>query len=198
MSFKTYTTHEIAKFCDVYPSSVLHWINEGKLRAHVTPGGHRRVAREELIRFLKQFQMPIPAELRAGRRRVLIVDDEPEMARMLEKIFRMHAEVFDVEASSSGIDALIKIGQSPPDLVVLDVVMPKMDGFQVCQILKTRPETRYVRIIALTGKKVPINEHKLDEHHIDAFFRKPFDVGQLLAKAARLLGVTLAAAPDAP
>ena len=198
MTFKTYTTHEIAKFCDVYPSSVLHWIKEGKLKAHVTPGGHRRVAREDLIRFLKQFQMPIPAELQAGRRRILVVDDEPEMARMLEKIFRMHADLFDTEVCGSGIDALIKIGQSPPDLVVLDVVMPKMDGFQVCRILKTRPETSSVRIIALTGKKVPINEHKLDEHHIDAFFRKPFDVEQLLVKAAQLLGVTLAAAPDTP
>ncbi len=142
--------------------------------------------------------MPIPAELRAGTRRVLIVDDEPEMSRMLEKIFRIHPEIFETEICGSGIDALIRIGQAPPDLVVLDLVMPKMDGFQVCKILKTRPETRSVRLIALTGKKVPINEHKLDEHHIDAFFRKPFDVEQLLAKAAKLLGVSLTSAPDTP
>jgi excisionase family DNA binding protein len=189
MPENTFTTYEIAKYCDVYPSSVINWINDGKLKAYATPGGHHRVTREDLLQFLKQFNIPIPAELAGQEKRVLIVDDDSEIARLIEKAFRKRSKDFQTEVCHSGVDALIRIGQAVPDLVVLDIVLPKMDGCQVCRILKTRPETRGIKIIGISGKSTPLTEKNLAEYEVDAFYRKPLDLVALIAKSAELLRV---------
>jgi len=188
MPERTYTTHDIAKICDVYPSSIINWIGEGRIKAHTTPGGHYRVTREDLLAFLTEFRMPIPREVAVRPSRVLIIDDEPEVVRVIERAFERLGADIDVETSLSGIDALIRIGQTPPDLVVLDIVMPRMDGLQVCKILKSKPETRGVKIVAITGKKTPFPEKRPSVAGIDALFRKPLDLGALIARCTELLG----------
>lgn len=185
MPDNTYTTYAIAKICDVYPSSVINWINDGKLKAYMTPGGHHRVTRDNLLEFLKEFKMPIPRELTATGRRVLIVDDEVEVTRVLEKAFQGLPGA-EIETCHDGVDALIRIGQQMPDLVVLDIVLPKMDGFEVCKILKSKPETRGIKIIGVSGKTEP--EKDPARYKIDAFFQKPLDIEQLIASAEALLG----------
>jgi CheY-like chemotaxis protein len=189
MAERTFTTHDIAEICDVYPSTVINWINSGALKSYCTPGGHHRMIRENVIRFLESMGMPLPVELAARTMRVLIVDDDPELTRVLARAFARHAGTFTAEVCHSGMDALIRIGQAPPDLVILDIVLPKMDGLQVCRVLKSKPATRDIRIIAISGKKPPFNEKKPSEAKIDAFFRKPLDLSELLAKTAELLGV---------
>ena len=197
MTEKTFTTYQIAKFCDVYPSSVINWINDGKLKAFVTPGGHHRVLREDLVRFLNGCGIPLPTGLAGdARRKVLIVDDDEELARLLAKAFGRHPEAFRTEVLHSGVDALIRIGREVPDLVVLDIVLPKMDGCQVCRILKSRPETHAIKIIGISGKKYLLAEKKLAEYQVDAFYRKPLDLAVLVAKAAELLRVELVPARD--
>lgn len=195
MTDRTYTTHDIAKFCDVYPSTVGNWIGSGKLKcAYSTPGGHHRVTREDLLAFLAKFGIPVPAELSSRPMRVLIVDDDVEVTRVIERAFAHRAGTFSTEVCHTGIEALISIGQAPPDLVILDIVLPKMDGMQVCRILKSKPETQGVKIIAISGgKKTPFNEKKPQEAKIDAFFRKPLDLVQLLDKTAELLQLKTAA-----
>lgn len=190
MSEKTYTTHDIARFCDVYPSSVAKWINDGKLRSYQTAGGHHRVTREDLIPFLQSLRIALPPEL-SSRMRVLIVDDDPEISRIIEKTFGRHPRLFQTEVCDNGVEALIRIGQEPPDLVILDVVLPKMDGVQVCRVLKAKPETRGIKVIGISGKRLPFSEKRLSETKADAFFRKPLDLDVLLAKAVELLKLDL-------
>lgn len=185
----TYTTHDIARFCDVYPSSVIRWINEGKLKSYATPGGHQRVTREDLLKFLKEFRIPIPPEVSAPQKRILIVDDEVEMARLIGRAFGRHPEMITAEICHSGVEALIRIGQEPPHLVILDIVLPQMDGVQVCKVLKSKAETRGIKIVAISGKKLPFSEKKLEEVKIDAFFRKPLELPALMTKCAQLLGL---------
>ena len=185
MPERTYTTHDIARFCDVYPSSVLHWINGGKLRTYQTDGGHHRVTREDLIDFLQRLNIRLPDEL-VARKRVLIVDDDVELAKVLARAFSRLPE-YEVETCGDGINALIRIGQQPPDLVILDIVIPKLDGIQVCRVLKGRPQTRGIKIIAVSGKKLPFSEKKLVDIKLDAFFRKPLDLEELVSRAAELL-----------
>ncbi|MDD5304225.1 MAG: response regulator [Elusimicrobia bacterium] len=185
MPERTYTTHDIAKFCDVHPSSVMHWINGGKLRAHQTAGGHHRVTREDLIDFLGRLNMRLPAEL-VSRKRVLVVDDEEETANLIARAFSRLPD-FEVETCGDGINALIRIGRQPPDLVILDIVIPKMDGIQVCRVLKEKPETSGIKIIAVSGQKLPFSEKKLVDLKIDGFFRKPLDLKELTGRAAELL-----------
>lgn len=194
MPEKTYTTHDIARFCDVYPSSVINWISSGDLKSYLTPGGHHRITREDLTVFLTKFRIPIPNELVARPRRVLIVDDEVEITRLLQRAFARHVGLFETEVCHNGIEALIRIGQAPPDLVILDIILPKMDGMQVCRVLKSKAETMGIKIVAVSGgKKLPFNEKKPQEAKIDAFFRKPLDLAELLDKSAELLGVALPA-----
>lgn len=191
MPEKTFTTYEIAKFCDVYPSTIINWIEEGKLKAHSTPGGHNRVTGADLLAFFKKFNMPVPPELRAAKK-VLIVDDDAELRRCLERAFQRRPDAFQPESCETGTEALIRIGRDLPDLVVLDIVLPGMDGIEVCRILKSKPDTRAIKIIGISGKKtMPVSQRK--EYAVDAFFQKPLDLVELLAKAAELLGVELPA-----
>jgi CheY-like chemotaxis protein len=185
MPERTYTTHDIAKFCDVYPSSVLHWINGGKLRTYQTDGGHHRVTKEDLIDFLRGLNMKLPDEL-VARKRVLIVDDDAEVTKLYARAFSRLPE-FDVEICGDGINALIRIGQQTPDLIVLDIVIPKMDGIQVCRVLKSQPQTSGIKIIAVSGQKLPISPKKFVSIKIDAFFQKPVVLKELTDRAAALL-----------
>ncbi|MBI3566295.1 MAG: response regulator [Elusimicrobia bacterium] len=188
MPERTYTTHDIAKFCDVYPSSVVNWIGDGRLKAYATPGGHHRVTREDLLAFLTEFRIPIPKELTSRPARILVVDDDKEVTKVVARAFARRGEEFEVEVCHGGIEALIRIGQAPPDLVVLDIVLPRMDGLQVCRVLKSKPETREIKIVAISGKKPPFNEKKPSEAGIDAFLRKPLDLFELVSEVEALVG----------
>ena len=191
MPERTYTTHDIAKVCDVYPSSVVNWISSGRLKAYSTPGGHNRVTREDLIAFLEELGVPLPKKLAVRETRIMVVDDDVEVTRVIQRAFARCGEDIEVTVCHSGMEALIRIGQSPPDLVILDIVMPRMDGLQLCRVLKSQPETKGIKIIAISGKKPPFNEKRPQEAKIDAFFRKPLDLIELLAASGELLGVAL-------
>lgn len=197
MPERTFTTHDIAKICDVYPSSVVNWISAGRLKSYSTPGGHHRVTREDLLSFLEEFEIPVPREVRFQPARALIVDDDPEFSRVAAKAFAKYGAEFIVETSSNGIDALIRIGQDPPDVVVLDIVLPGMDGLQVCKILKSKPETRAVKIVAVTGKKSPFGDRNPAGLGIDAFYKKPLDFPEMIGRCAELLAASRAAAEKA-
>jgi len=80
---KTYTTFYISKICDVYPTTVANWIDEGKLKAFTTPGGHRRVSADDLKEFLKKYNMPVPEKLFSnGKKKVLAVDDDKAVLKV--------------------------------------------------------------------------------------------------------------------
>ena len=194
MAERSYTTHDIAGFCGVYPSTVVNWINSGKLKSSLTLGGHHRVSREDVIGLLKAMGTKIPPEVATPAMLVLIVDDDAEVTRVVARAFARRAGAFATEVCHDGVEALLRIGQDPPDLVVLDLVLPKMDGLQVCRVLKAKADTRGIRIVAVSGKKPPFNEKKPSEANIDAFFRKPLDLVELVEKTAELLGAPL---PDA-
>ena len=189
---KTYTPTEIARFIDVYPSSVNNWIRKGSLKAYSTPGGHHKVVREDLIAFLREQKVPVPKELETDMaKHVLIVDDEPGMVGMLEHAFSIHPGVFSWESRFNGYAALMRIGQRKPALVVLDILMPEMDGWGVVDHLKASPETRDIKVIVISGQKPLPSAEQLAAHKVDAFFEKPFDVDAFLRTAAKLVDARL-------
>ena len=188
---RTYTTHDIARYCDVYPSSVVRWIHEGRLKSHQTPGGHQRVGRANLIKFLKEFRVPIPPEVRSPQRRIMVVDDDVETTRVILRAFARHPDAFHAEACHDGVEALVRVGQNPPDLVILDVGLPKLDGLQVCRVLKSTAQTRPIRVVVISGRKLPFSEKKLAEAKIDWFYRKPLDLPALVERCSILLRIRL-------
>lgn len=192
MREKSYTTFQAAKICDVYPSTVISWINQNKMRAHTTPGGHRRIIRSDLVVFMKKYKLPMSAELLRERSRVLVVEDDPVVGRLLWKALRRSSPSFDVDWLRDGVGALLALNQNPPDILVLDVVLPVVDGASVLASLRNNPQTRSIKVIGITGKHLPPDKLRFMRRHTEAFFLKPFDLEKFAAKVLDLLNVPAA------
>ncbi len=142
------TSHEVGALLQVNPSSVKKWVNDGRIAAFRTPGGHRRIRVADLVDFLHRHAMPIPRSLAAAsKRRLLVVDDDPMHLRALDRRLKPYVSRVDVALTQNGIDALVMVGSFKPDLIVLDVFMPELDGLEVCRRLKLNAETRHIGVI---------------------------------------------------
>src|SRR5262245_24395241 len=130
-----YTTHEVSRLLHVNPRSVINWIEQDLLPSYRTPGGHRRIRHDDLLAFLRKHQIPTPAALVEGQFKVLIVEDEDEIIKIIKTYFERHAG-YVVQSASDGITALIEVGRTQPDLIVLDILIPCVDGIEVCRRLK--------------------------------------------------------------
>jgi excisionase family DNA binding protein len=188
MSRKSFlTTFEISEICEVNPTTVQNWVKEGKLKAHVTPGGHRRIRREDLVKFMKEFGLPIPAELNEARPYILIVDDEVEVLDLLTEVLLSGEDDLEVASVQNGVDALIKIGERNPDLLVLDIRMPGMNGIEVCEKLKLGSTTRNLKIVAISGDHDPRIRESVMAAGADLFFAKPFDMIKFRTECLNLM-----------
>jgi excisionase family DNA binding protein len=180
-----YTTHEVSHLLHVNPRSVINWIEQNLLPSYRTPGGHRRIRREDLLAFLRKHQIPTPASLLEGKFSVLIVDDEEEIVSMLKTYFQRQGG-YEVSSASDGITALIEVGRVKPDLLILDIMIPGVDGIEVCRRIKAGSENK-TSIIAVSG--MADNEKKVLQAGADAFMAKPLDLDRLHIEARRLLRI---------
>lgn len=174
---EAYGPYEIAELLDVAPSSIGLWIEKGFLEAFKTPGGHRRINREELVRFLNRHNIPVPDEFKGDLVRILIIEDEIEVAEMIERALSDYENV-EVYAVNDGIAALLEIGRKPPDMVILDIIIPGIDGFEVCKRIN-RDKLLNVKTLAISGKIDEDDVSKLLESGANRFLRKPFSVEDL-------------------
>ncbi len=185
------TTFEISQICEVNPTTVQNWIRDRKLKAHVTPGGHRRVLRADLIRFMETFGMPIPPELTNSPSFILIVDDETDMIELLTAALRSGGQEVDVAGTQGGVEALLMIGERRPDLLILDIMMPGMNGIEVCEKLKSHPQTRKLKIVAISGDHNPSLRERVLAAGADLFFTKPFDLMTFRDECLNLMHVAI-------
>ena len=176
---KFFTTKQIAELCGVHITTAIRWIDAGSIRAYRTPGGRRRVAAEELRSFLEKHKIPVELKLVGGRPLVVLVDDDELVLRSLGRQLNARGR-WEVIPIASGYDALLVIGQRVPDLVLLDLVMPRVDGFEVCRSIKSSPNTKRVKVIALTGRYSPEVHKRVMELGADACYAKE-EVAQRLA-----------------
>jgi excisionase family DNA binding protein len=178
---RSLSTFKIARLLDVNPSSVANWVDQGLLVAHRTPGGHRRIAEADLIRFLKDHKMPIPKELNASRVRILVVDDEPAVCQMIVRALQGANPAFEIVDAQDGFKAGHLVATLKPDVVILDLRMPGMDGFEVCKLIKGQEDTRKTSVLAITAFPSVENEQRIRECGADGFFPKPLNMDELLA-----------------
>jgi excisionase family DNA binding protein len=181
------TTFEISEICEVNPTTVQNWVKEGKLKAHSTPGGHRRIRRQDLIEFMKEFGMPIPEALAEPPPYILIVDDEVDMLDMLSDLMSAGEEELEVARAQRGVDALLMIGERKPDLLILDIMMPGMNGIEVCERLKSGSPNRNLKIVAITGDHDPAVRERALAVGADLFYAKPFDMLQFRTECMNLM-----------
>lgn len=180
----------IAKFCHVDRTTILRWIKEGKMLAYSLPSGYYRVKVEDLLEFLRKYKMPIPPELLGEEStRVLVVDDDPMIRDVIvESLQACRDAHFTIEATSGGIEACIKIGRFRPSVIILDVMMPAMDGVAVCREIKSSPQTSNTKIIVVTGYMGHEKVASIREVGVDSILAKPFSPEQLVSEVLKVTG----------
>lgn len=181
---KYFSTFEVARLCQVSPGSVTRWIHEGKLAASVTAGGHHRVRADNLLRLIRSLRMPIPAELALleQQTKILIVDDEIGIRQLLRSIINKYYPNIHIEEAEEGFPAGWKAHGFHPDLVLLDIMLPGMDGFRMCQFIRSNQELKHTKIIVITAVQEPEAREKMLKLGADDFITKPFDVDNLRQK----------------
>ena len=180
-----YTTHEVSRLLHVNPRSVINWIEQSLLQSYRTPGGHRRIRHDDLMAFLRKHQIPTPASLVADKFSILIVDDDQEIIDLLKAYLERQAP-YEIAAAADGITALIEVGRVKPDLLILDIMIPGVDGVEVCRRIKADSSNK-TAIIAISGTTE--RQSQVLEAGADAFMLKPVDMDKLHAEARRLLRV---------
>ena len=187
---RTFTTFQIADICNVRPTTVIKWANQNRIKAHTTPGGHRRIKESDLLAFLRKYNIPVPEEMAAaGRKKILIVEDEPDIGQLLVRTFQKASKEVTVQWTRDGVEGLLSVGQSTPHLVILDVETPLVDGARVLATLRSDPKTKDTKVIGMTGKELEDEKLRFMRDHTDAFYFKPFKVAELSKKAFELLKV---------
>ncbi len=129
----------------------------------------------------------MPEELRNGNKTILVVDDEPDIRLVLQA--RLEAAGYNVETAATGLEALNRIRTQPPDLVILDLMLPGMDGFAVCALLKRDQRFSRIPIIILSARSQPQDKKTGTDLGADAYLTKPFQSKELLETITRLLAV---------
>jgi len=177
---KNLSTFVIAQMLHVDPGSVANWIDQGLLKAHRTPGGHRRVATEDLMQFLREHKMPIPQELQTEPARVLVVDDEPAVTQLISRAIKAAYPDYEVTQAHDGFQAGSLVATLKPDVVLLDLRMPGMDGYEVCCTIKSQEGTKHAEVLAMTAYPSPENEKRILDCGARICMTKPLDMEHLL------------------
>src|SRR5437868_5002441 len=176
-----FTTGEAAKICKVSQQTIIRCFDNGQLKGFRVPGSRfRRIPREALYRFMKDNGIPTDA-LESGKRKVLLVDDDTELVELMTKVLDEDGR-FEVRVAGNGFDAGMMVKEYRPDLIVLDVMLPDINGKEVCHRVRSDPSLEDVRILCISGM---IEEDKVQELRLsgaDDFLHKPFDIEELIER----------------
>lgn len=180
------TTGQSAAVLGVTVNAVKAWIRAAQLPALRTPGGHHRIPEPDLLAFKARLAVRRQPRTQAAPR-VLVVDDDAEVQSFLADAIRATFPSAAVRVAADGYQALVEVGAFRPDLLILDLRMPLLDGFEVCRRLKARSETRSIRILAVTAYPEGEARRRILASGADDFLAKPFDVADFRARMLALL-----------
>ncbi len=182
-----YTTGEVAGICNVSQQTVIRCFDAGKLRGYRVPGSRfRRIPRESLIQFMKDNGIPLD-QLEMGKKRVLVVDDDPAIVEMLVELLERDGR-FEVQTASNGFDAGLRTKEFHPDVIVLDYMLPDINGNAVIRRIRSDPTLHDVRIIIVSGVVDREDVQSLLECGANDFLQKPFSIEQLVRRITELVG----------
>jgi excisionase family DNA binding protein len=181
---KTYSITQAAELCGINRVTLWRWIKAGKLAAYQTPLGRYRIKQKDLKSFIRKHLAFIDFDFPREPTKILIVDDDASLRKLIRRI--LSDSVFIVEEAGNGFDAGIKILSFMPSIVILDLFMPEIDGFEICRRIKSESHTRHIKIIALTGMGSHETKEKIMHLGADAYLEKPI-AGQDLKKCIERL-----------
>src|SRR4030066_675100 len=184
------TVSQAGKYCRVSPKTIINWIEAGHLKAYKTVGGHRRIKQEDLDLFLKDKGMPLPEEPKGEeRKKILVVDDDKIIVETIVQSLEEDEYGYEMISASDGFEAGLQVSHFKPDLLILDIMMPDINGYEVCQKVKSSPESKDTKIIVLSAYLNYEAFKQMKEYGADACFSKPLPREHLKYEVAKLLGL---------
>jgi len=186
------TVFKASKQCNVSPKTIINWIESGHITAYKTVGGHRRIKQADLLAFMTKQGIPIPQDTSVEERiRILVVDDDPIIVETIVQSLEEDEHDYEVISASDGFEAGIQVSHFKPHLLILDIMMPDIKGYEVCKKIKSDEETKDIKIIVLSAYLDEEKFKKMKEHGADVCFSKPLPLPQLKEEVAKLLGLKI-------
>ena len=183
-----FTTGEAAKICKVSQQTIIRCFDSGQLKGFRVPGSRfRRIPRDVLYKFMKDNGIPTDA-LESGKRKALVVDDDEELVEVIRDVLEADGR-FEVRVANNGFDAGMMVKEYHPDIIVLDVMLPDINGKEVCQRVRGDSNLDDVKIICISGMVEADKIADLKKSGADDFMQKPFEVESLIDRMCSLLDV---------
>ena len=183
---KVFTTGEAAEVCNLSQQTIIRCFDGGQLGGFRVPGSKfRRIPRNELVKFMKSNGIPLEA-LGTGKTRVLVVDDDPEIVELFVDVLKRDGR-FEVATASTGYDAGVQTQSFRPDIVILDYMLPDINGNVVCKTIRENPELAEIRILIISGL---INQGEIDAlmaAGANDFIKKPFNIAKVIERITELV-----------
>jgi excisionase family DNA binding protein len=185
---KPLSVGQVAQICRVSKKTVLNWIYDGAMKAFTTYGGHYRVWPANVKKFLDETGMDIPFDFVDDRTtHILIIDDETSYTKMLKNAIMSELSGVEVTTTDDGYEGLMLIGEIKPKLVILDIKMPRLDGFQVLELLRDRRPDHEVRIMVISGYLDKSTREQLSKTIADTALDKLTDINTIVRTIVQLL-----------
>jgi excisionase family DNA binding protein len=181
-----FTTGEVAEICNLSQQTVIRCFDSGRLKGFRVPGSRfRRIPRDSLIHFMKEHTIPLD-RLEMGKTRVLVVDDDPAIVEMLVELLERDGR-FEVQTAATGFDAGLRTREFLPDVIVLDYMLPDINGNAVCRSIRSDESLKDVKVIIVSGVVDRQDVDKLYADGADDFLQKPFSIEQLVTRIMELV-----------
>ncbi len=169
-----YTTSEVAKILHVAVGSVINWVDNKQIKAIITPGGHRKISVTDLVSFLETHNYATPSFL-LDKKLVYLIDDEDYVHDFFSEVFK-NIQGVELRKFFSGTEALLSMGKESPEIIVVDILMPDVDGIKVISNIRTNESLKNIQIIAISG-----DSSKKDislSSGADIFIKKPIEINE--------------------
>jgi excisionase family DNA binding protein len=170
---KYLTPKEVAEILMVSPITLRQWAQKGMLSFKITAGGHRRYVAKDVESFKEKYKLDEHATT-GNTPRILIVDDDDGVREMLSMMLQEDLEDVEIDSATDGFEAGSKVQTFKPDIVLLDLMMPGLNGIEVCKSLKEDERTRDIRVIAMTGYPSEENVSEIINAGAECCLSKPF------------------------
>lgn len=191
-----FTTGEAAQICNISQQTIIRCFDSGRLDGFRIPGSRfRRIPRENLIKFMKDNGIPLDNlnTEKNGKIKVLIVDDDIEIVELMVDVLSRDGR-FDLQTAGSGYEAGLKTEQFRPDVIILDYMLPDVNGNIVCRTIKSNPNFESIRIIIVSGVANPEEVQDLLDAGATEFIKKPFNIADLVGRILQVVDTEYIAA----
>jgi len=183
-----YTTGEAAKICKVSQQTIIRCFDSGQLKGFRVPGSRfRRIPRAELFMFMRDNGIPTDA-LESGKRKIMVVDDDVSLVELITDILERDGR-FEIRSVNNGFDAGMMVKEYHPDLLVLDVMLPDINGKEVCTRVRGDATMDDVKIICISGMVEQDKIEDLRQSGANEFLQKPFEMDILIERMCGLLDI---------